>query len=243
MTTGLIIVIILQAAIVLLVAYLSNYANQKGKNLADKEDLKKLTEIVETVKKKNIEEIELLKANLSILTDKKSQLFSEEKEAIIIFFSQLHKWIWDSLNIYLNEYNHTNYKDLSDRLIIMRDAYNQTNVSFAKVQLLVKDNDLINLGHEAIVETLKLHHFKENLIQRLSWTLSGEKILVDQIISGKMDLKSSGLSDFYMTQAKDREAEKKAVWDEYLAKHKDTFATAIIKANNFKDKAKIYLND
>ncbi len=145
-----IVIIALEIIIGLLSAYLIYYAQQKGKNQADKEDLKKLTTIVEDVKKKNSEEIELLKANLSVLTDREKQIFSEEKEAIIIFFSQLHKWIWDSLNIYLNEYNHSNYKELSDRLIIMRDAYNQTNVSFAKVQLLVKDETLIKAGHDAM---------------------------------------------------------------------------------------------
>lgn len=69
MTTQLII-IFLQIAIGLLSAYLLYYAQQKGKNQADKEDLKKLTEVVEEVKKKNNEEIELLKANLSLLTDR-----------------------------------------------------------------------------------------------------------------------------------------------------------------------------
>lgn len=237
-----IVIIGLEIVIGLLSAYLLYYARQKGKNQADKEDLKKLTEVVEDIKKKNNEEIELLKAKLSILTDKKVQLFSEEKEALIIFFSQLNKWIWESLNLYLNEYNHTNYKDLSDRLTIMRDAFNQTNVSFAKVQLLVKDNDLILAGHQAISETLNLHHFNENLVQRLLRTLSSEKIFDDQLTSGKIDLKNSCMSDFYMKVAIDNEAEKKAVWEEYLAKNNDMFSTAIKKTNSFKDKAKKYLN-
>ena len=237
-----IVIIALEIIIGLLSAYLIYYAQQKGKNQADKEDLKKLTVIVEDVKKKNNEEIELLKANLSVLTDKEKQIFSEEKEAIIIFFSQLHKWIWDSLNIYLNEYNHSNYKDLSDRLIIMRDAYNQTNVSFSKVQLLAKDETLINAGHEAIIETLKLHHFKENLIQRLSSSLAWEKILVDQITSGKADLtKLPELRDFYVTQTKDKEAEKKEIWNEFLVKNKDIFGAALQKINIFKNLAKKYL--
>lgn len=60
------IIIILQIVIGLLSAYLLYYAQQKGKNQADKEDLRKLTVIVEEVKKKNNEEIELLKANLSL---------------------------------------------------------------------------------------------------------------------------------------------------------------------------------
>lgn len=239
-----IIIITLEIIVGLLSAYLIYYAQQKGKNQADKEDLKKLTEVVEDVKRKNNEEIELLKANLSILTDKKAQLFTEEKEAIIVFYSQLNKWIWDSLNLHLNEYNHTNYTELSNKLIQIREAYNSTNVAFAKVQLLVKDENLIKAGHEAIMETLKLHHFKEGLMQQLTTTLAWEKGMVESLLSNKEDLgKLPELRDFYKEQAQKRDAEKKAVWEEYLQKNQEFFGNAIKKINSFKDLAKKYLNE
>jgi len=241
MTTD-ILIIILEIIIGLLSTYFIYYARQKGKNQADKNDLKKLTIIVEDVKKKNNEEIELLKANLSILSDKKIQLFSEGKEAIIVFYAQLHKWIWDGLNIHLNEYDHSNYNDLKERTIKIRDDHNHTNVTFSKVQLLVNDDDLINAGHEAIIETLKLHHFKENLMDRLLFVLSWEKTLIDEITSGKTDLKThSELSDIYQKSAKEKEAEKKVIWDEYLAKNQDMFGAAIKKIIEFRYKAKKYL--
>ena len=242
MTTQLII-IFLQIVIGLLSAYLLYYAQQKGKNQADKEDLKKLTVIVEEVKKKNSEEIELLKANLSLLTDREKQIFVEEKEAIVIFFAQLNTWIWDSLNIYIYEYSHFNYQDISTRLIAMRDAYNKTNVAFSKVKLIVKDEDLIKAGHEAIMKTLALHHFKEGLLKRLLSTLSWEKILVDQIVNKQIDFRTmtSDLRDFYQRQAEEQEKDKKEITDEYFAKQNDIFNPAIGEVNNFKDKAKVYL--
>jgi hypothetical protein len=242
MTTQLII-IFLQIVIGLLSAYLLYYAQQKGKNQADKEDLKKLTVIVEEVKKKNNEEIELLKANLSLLTDREKQIFGEEKQAIIDFFAQLNTWIWDSLNIYIHEYNHSNYQEISSRLITMRDAYNQTNVTFSKVRLIVTDEELIKAGHEAIMKTLELHHFKEGLLKRLVSTLSWEKILVDQIVNKEVDFRTmtSDLRDFYQRQAEKHEKDKKAITDEYYAKNQDIFNPAIGEVNNFKDKAKVYL--
>lgn len=242
MTTQLII-ILLQIVIGLLSAYLLYYAQQKGKNQADKEDLKKLTVIVEEVKKKNNEEIELLKANLSLLTDREKQIFGEEKQAIIDFFAQLNRWIWDSLNIYIHEYNHSNYQEISSRLITMRDAYNQTNVTFSKVRLIVTDEELIKAGHEAIMKTLELHHFKEGLLKRLVSTLSWEKILVDQIVNKEVDFRTmtSDLRDFYQRQAEKHEKDKKAITDEYYAKNQDIFTPAIGEVNNFKDKAKVYL--
>lgn len=242
MTTQLI-VIILQIVIGLLSAYLIYYAQQKGKNQADKEDLKKLTEIVEDVKKKNNEEIELLKANLSLLTDREKQIFGEEKEAIIIFFAQLNTWIWDSLNIYIYEYNHSNYQEISTRLIAIRDSYNRTNVTFSKVRLIVNDEELIKAGHEAITTTLKLHHFKEGLLKRLLSTLSWEKVLVDQIVNKQIDFRTmtSDLRDFYTTEAKQHEKDKKEITDEYFAKNNDFFNPAMQSVNSFKEKAKEYL--
>jgi hypothetical protein len=237
------IIILLQIVIGLLSAYLLYYAQQKGKNQADKEDLRKLTEIVEEVKKKNNEEIELLKANLSLLTDREKQIFGEEKQAIIDFFAQLNTWIWDSLNIYISEYNHANYQDISTRLIAMRDAYNQTNVTFSKVQLIVTDKDLIKAGHNAIMKTLELHHFKEGLLQRLSLALSWEKFLVDQIVNKQVDFRTmtGELRDFYPRQSEKHEKDKKEIIDEYFAKHKDIFNPAIGEVINFKNKAKEYL--
>lgn len=237
------IIIFLQIVIGLLSAYLLYYAQQKGKNQADKEDLKKLTEIVEEVKKKNNEEIELLKANLSLLTDREKQIFGEEKQAIVDFFAQLNTWIWDSLNIYIHEYNHANYQDISTRLIAMRDAYNQTNVSFSKVQLIATDKDLIKNGHDAIMKTLELHHFKERLLKRLSSTLGWEKILVDQIVNKEVDFRTitTELREFYQRQAEKYEKDKKAITDEYFAKNQEIFKPAIDKVNNFRDLAKQYL--
>lgn len=242
MTTQ-IIIIILQIVIGLLSAYILFYSQQKGKNQADKEDLKKLTEIVEDVKKKNNEEIELLKANLSLLTDKEKQIFGEEKEAIILFFAQLNTWIWDSLNIYIYEYNHANYQEISTRLIAMRDAYNKTNVTFSKVRLIVKDEDLIKVGHDAIMKTLELHHFKEGLLKRLVSTLGWEKILVDQIVNKEIDFRTmtKEIRDFYQSQAEKHEKDKKEITDEYFAKNKGIFNPAMATVNAFKDKAKEYL--
>ena len=236
-------IILLQIIIGLLAAYLLFYAQQKGKNQADKEDLRRLTEIVEEVKKKNNEEIELLKANLSLLTDREKQIFGEEKQAIVDFFAQLNSWIWDSLNIYIHEYNHTNYQDISTRLIAMRDAYNKTNVTFSKVQLIATDKELIKAGHNAIMKTLELHHFKEGLLKRLSSTLSREKVLIDQIVNKQIDFRTmtSDILDFYQQQAKENSKDKNEITDEYFAKHKDFFNPAIGEVNNFKDKAKDYL--
>ncbi|HET6991776.1 MAG TPA: hypothetical protein VFJ43_10650, partial [Bacteroidia bacterium] len=171
------------------------------------------------------------------------QIFSVEKESIIVFFAQLNTWIWDSLNIYIYEYNHSNYGDISQRLIIMRDAYNQTNVAFSKVRLIVDDSELVKAGHDAIKKTLALHHFAEGLLKRLSSTLGWEKILVDQIVNKQVDFRNitTELRDFYKEQAKQHEADKKEITDEYFAKHSEHFQPVMEAENGFKIIATKYL--
>lgn len=237
-------IIILQVVVALIGAYIVYYSRKKGENQADKEDLNEITEIVEEVRQKYAEETEILKAELHLLTSKKNLLFSEEKEAIIQYFAQLDRWIWDGLNVRIAEYNHNNYQDLSDRLIRMRDDQNQTNVAFGKLQLLCNDEALIKIGHEANMKTLELHHFKEGLIKRLIGVLSWEKILIDQVTAKDFDFSKLPLElkDFYKSQAAEREGQKEAIVAEFLEKNKGYFNPAVEFRNKFKTNGKIYLN-
>lgn len=235
--------IFLQIIAAMLSAYLIFYAREKGKNQASKTDLKDLTKIVEDVKKENSKEIELLKANLLVFTDKEKQIFNEEKEAIIIFFAQLNTWIWDSLNIYIYEYNHSNHQDISSKLIIMRDNYNKTNISFSKVKLIVEDENLIKIGHDSISKTLKLHHFIEGLLNRLSSNLGWEKIMVDRVLNKEIDFQTLSISmqDYYRDEAKNNKAERKTITDEYFSQQTEYFSSAISSINNFRNISRKYL--
>ncbi|MCT3846072.1 hypothetical protein HZQ52_14685 [Elizabethkingia anophelis] len=239
------IIISLQVLVGLLSAYLLYYAQQKGKNQADKEDLKKLTEIVEEVKKKNNEEIELLKANLSLFTDREKQIFGEEKQAIVEFFTQLNSWIWDSLNIHLSEFNHDNYQTISTRLIAMREAHNKTNISFSKVKLIVTDEDLINAGHNSIIKTVDLYYFENVLLKRLIDVLSKEKMLLDGILSkeNNFEFLSDEIKTIYNDQVKQNKLEMEAIAYDYVTKYTGLFSPAMKEVNNFSDKAREYLRE
>jgi hypothetical protein len=237
------ILIVLQIIAAMLSAYLIFYAREKGKNQANKNDLEYLTKIVEDIKKENTREIELLKANLLVLTDKEKQIFNEEKESIIIFFAQLNTWIWDSLNIYIYEYNHSNHQEISSKLIIMRDNYNKTNITFSKVKLIVNDENLIKIGHDSISKTLKLHHFIEGLLQRLSSNLGWEKIMVDRVLNKEIDFQTLSISiqDYYKDEAKSNKAERKIITDEYFSQHTEYFNPAIDSINSFRITSTKYL--
>lgn len=178
-TILLIITLGLNLFIGLYVLYLKEYFGKKGENLADKEDLEELTTIVEDVKSKFQEENEILKTNLGIIANKRNLIFSEQKQCIIDFSTELNIWIWDALKINVFEYGHNNHFDLADKIIKLRDQYNKVQIAYSKVQLLVDSPDLVSKGHEAVTETLKLHNFVDLKVSGLKRNLSWERILVE----------------------------------------------------------------
>ncbi|MCW5912907.1 MAG: hypothetical protein KIT62_17690 [Cyclobacteriaceae bacterium] len=227
----------------LFILHLKKYFSKKGENLADKEDLEELTTIVEEVKTKFEQDTELLRANLAIETNKKNVIFNEQKQSIIDYSTHLNIWLWDSLRIAVHEYNHTNHEELKDKIIKIRESYNNVNVSLSKVQLLVPSETLVKSCHETLMEVLKVHGFVDIRVSRLKRVLSYEKVLVDQFISRGEKIKPGDLSfKFYEQQAKDNADEKKAVLDDYIEEHGKLFSSAVQKRNEFLALAKHYLN-
>lgn len=237
------IILFLEVGIVLLSGYLIFYVHQKGKNQADKEDLKKLTEIVEDVKKKNTEEIEVIKANLSLLTDKGKQIFSEEKDSIVVFFAQLNTWIWDSLNINIEDYSWVNVEDIEKRLVEMQNAYNKTNVAYSKVMLIVSDVELVKTGQEAINKTYEHHIFREEILNRLCSNLEIQRIINEELQKVNYDVEVEQSSEFYqyLEGSRKKDKEKEEILDEYKAKNTEIFNSAMESVINFKNSAQNYL--
>ncbi|MBX2969982.1 MAG: hypothetical protein KF803_11475 [Cyclobacteriaceae bacterium] len=242
-TILLIIVLLINFLVGLYIIYLKQYFNRKGQNLADKEDLGQLTTIVEEVRNKFEQDTELLRATLAIETNKKNIIFNEQKQSIIDFSTNLNIWLWDSLRVSVHEYNQTNHEELKDKIIKLRDAYNNVNVALSRVQLLVQSDTLVSSCHETVMEVLKVHNFVDMRISRLKRTLMYEKVLVDQYLQKGPDFKPGDPSfEFYAQQAKDNAKEKDDILDDYIKEHGKLFQAALIQRNIFLELAKHYLN-
>jgi len=133
---------------------LLTYFQQRARNKADLAFKNKLTTIEESIKTVNALQI-----------DRGKQIFSEEKDSIIVFYSQLNTWIWEALNFGIANFSTSNIEIIKERLIKMQDASNKTNVAFAKVMLIINDAELVRFGQEAINKTSKVHSFRgKNLL-------------------------------------------------------------------------------
>lgn len=224
--------------------HLKQYFSQKGKNLADKEDLEDLTRIVEQVRGEFQRENEMLKASLNIISNKRNVIFSEQKQSIIDFSTQVNIWMWDALKINVFDYYHKNHDDLSDKIIKLKDAYNSVQIAFSKVQLLIDDSNLVDVGHQTVTETLKLHNFVELKVTALKRNLSWERILVEQITSKDFDIRKAPqpMAQFYQSEAKDNRLERENLLKDYYDEYGKLFSPAISKRNEFFSFAKAYLN-
>src|SRR5687768_15388553 len=71
---------------------LPSYLQEKGKNLATKEDIGEITKTVEGIKTSFILEIEKVKVNLSFLNTSRISLANEERLAIINYYEKHYAW-------------------------------------------------------------------------------------------------------------------------------------------------------
>ncbi len=222
-------IIVLQIITGLFIAGLTNYVNQRGKNLANKTDLKDITDIVEDAKQKYQQENDRLKAELNILTDRKTQVFAEEKEALILFNTSINEWMWNKCNIPIFDFNASNQNQLEDALIALKNQYYQVQVHFSKVQLLVDNEELINIGNQFITENLKLHHFVESKCTNLKQTLLNEKSLIEGVTRKDFDLQNAPtqVKDFILQMSEKFQKRKDEVTTGYYDKHLELFEVSL----------------
>lgn len=81
--------------------YLPSYLQQKGRNLATKEDIKEITDKIESVKTQYTKSIEELKADLSIRNEQKLRILEKRNEALLKLFEDCQELIIEKFSINL----------------------------------------------------------------------------------------------------------------------------------------------
>lgn len=235
--------IFLEIVLILLSTYIIFYVREKAKSQAKIDDIDRITKIVEDVKQRYTTEHELLRTSLDLLANKQNILFSESKDNLIELFSNLNRWMWHCLNFKVHEYNQTNYLEIPDGLLKINEYYNNVNITFGKAQLLITDDEIVQAGHETILEILLLHQYVEGTLKKLRFTLADEKSISDLLFSKEMKFESlsSEMKDYYRERAEANIKEMKTIRDEYIPKTSLLSSNAISKRNTFRDLARSYL--
>ena len=134
---------------------LPSYFNEKGKNLATKEDVSEITKLVEGVKHSFTTETEKLRANLSILTNVKIGLFSEERNAIIDINEKYFKWLNILLDTSFGEIDAYNNLEIEKYQQLIRNSYIDFLNSETRFNLFVENQPLVELTSRMKLATLK----------------------------------------------------------------------------------------
>lgn len=151
----------------LYLAFFKSYFQEKGKNLATKEDIGEITETVENIKNQ-----------LSFSTQSKLNLKTEERNSIVNCFEKYSYWQNTIVEIYTGNINEQSKTKLSDYENKMDDAYFQFQLSCARMNLFINNIDITKTLNDLKLKTMELQHITENHIDTAKgWVSKWEKVV------------------------------------------------------------------
>jgi len=148
--------LIIEAVILLLLLYLAflkSYFQEKGKNVATKEDVEEITSLVESVK-----------SQLQFSLQAKLSFRAEEHQTLVDYFSRYSTWLsaitsWSAVGI---------NKDNASRLAEIRSELNMLHQDFdlaaGKLELFVENEDIQSQHGPLQIETLNLQWHAQQVI-------------------------------------------------------------------------------
>lgn len=141
--------------------YLPSYFSQKGKNLANKEDIEELTDKVQKITSLYTQKNNKVEQILSHLLSIHSSHRNEERAAIIEFYESYMHWMYTILEIPIDQYNPATIEKIVDKKLELDDYFISVNKSSTKLLLLVKNEDLLNMQRKMIVELIDFKGWTE----------------------------------------------------------------------------------
>lgn len=155
-------------------SYLPSYFSEKGKLLAHKEDIEAITKKIEAVKSDFTNSTEILKSGLQRLISLETSHRNEERNSIIEFYTKYNQWLYALLEINYGAYNVFTTKDLIEKRIYLEKFYGETGIAKSKIQLLVKDEEIITLSSELFVAILELKAWFDKRLLLLQLNLDNQ---------------------------------------------------------------------
>ncbi|MDO5615971.1 MAG: hypothetical protein Q4G16_07265 [Cruoricaptor ignavus] len=137
----------LQIILILIALYLAlfkSYFQEKGKNIATKEDIEEITQKVEKIKN-----------DLTYSTQTKISLKSEEKKSLIEYYEkyyQFQNYLSDITLIGIHENNQEKIRDIEERIDQLKSDFDMAS---AKLELLINNKDFIQKSRELKLHTIK----------------------------------------------------------------------------------------
>lgn len=133
--------------LLLYVAFFKSYFQEKGKNLATKEDISHITDLVESVK-----------SRLQLSLQAKINLKREEHDAVMTYYVALSSWLQSISSCGFSGINYENMERLNTLQQQLDEMHYSTKVSLAKAEVLVKDYGLLLAARTIMIKVVEIHH-------------------------------------------------------------------------------------
>lgn len=222
--------------------FLPNYFNEKGKLLAQKEDIQEITEKIEGVKNEFTKETEFLKVELQKLLNFEVSHRTEERNSIINFYDKYNQWLYALLEINFGAYNKVNFENLVEKRIYIEKFYAETGVAQSKLRLLVKDDNIIKLAGDLMIELLKFKGWIDKRLLSLQHNLENHKSLTDQFLVIIKDFeRNKEVAKSMAEEEKEIKAKRKEIVDEFYANRNGEYEKILTPDSDFRELVKAYL--
>jgi hypothetical protein len=142
--------------IVLYLAFFKSYFKEKGKNLATKQDVGRITDIVERIKHKFDSDTEKIKQQLIFLNQKKITLISEERDSIIGFYQSYYKLLNQIMNFSIDtisEENPQEYPKINNLINTLQMAF---DCSIGRLDLFFDSPEFIDAKKNLTINTINI---------------------------------------------------------------------------------------
>lgn len=133
---------------------LPGYFDQKGKNIATKEDISEITELVEAAKQTFTAETEKLKATLLVVSNIQVGIISEERNVIVDMNEKYFKWVNNLMDTSLNNIDIYNNHELDIHYQKVNEYYSDLLSSEAKFTLFIENKPLLESLNKLRMESL-----------------------------------------------------------------------------------------
>ncbi len=167
---------------------MKSYIGKKLENIATSQDIKGITEAVESVKKVFQDDTERLKSQLNVLTNKHNILFNEEKEALYEYLSAWLLWMDNIDNKSFTFINNKQYKNLTDVVdglnemhSVNRNGYSKVLISISKIELFVNNPVLNQTIYDLNKITASYESVNDKYIEAYMWNNHKWLTLVDEL--------------------------------------------------------------
>lgn len=219
--------------------YLPGYFNEKGKLLAQKEDIKAITESIEAVKFNFNKETEQLKAEITRVTNLQITHRTEERNAILNFYGTYNAWLYSLMEVNISIYNENNIDLLINKREYIDSFYAKSNIEHSIMRLVVLDNNIIGKSHELMVEIIKYKHWIDSRLLQLQFNLLYHKQILNQFDRiSKVDLE---LAKSLILEEKTIDVERKEIINEYFKNRNSEYQNILNVDTIFADLVKSYI--